>query len=203
MVMSRARTGAGQKAAATKGKAELQRAGLMAAWTKRNGKDDERNPYARQNYRIPVETLPPGAVLPMPDPVSDDDARQRVLREIVAREGQGAFRGSLMFAYRSACAVTGCMEPEALEAAHIMPYLGEHTNIVNNGLLLRADIHTLFDKRLLSLEAHGASLVVVVAPSIIDPGYRALHLQPLRAPVDPVCSPNPNAVSQHRALCAW
>ncbi|EAN8121017.1 HNH endonuclease, partial [Salmonella enterica] len=38
---------------------------------------------------------------------------------------------------------------QVLEAAHIHPYLGEKTNVVSNGLLLRADVHTLFDLGLL------------------------------------------------------
>ena len=41
---------AGQKAAATKGQVELDRAGRMAAWTKKHGKDDEKNPDSKQNY---------------------------------------------------------------------------------------------------------------------------------------------------------
>jgi hypothetical protein len=42
------RSAAGHKASATKGREELSRAGKMAAWTKKHGKDDARNPYARK-----------------------------------------------------------------------------------------------------------------------------------------------------------
>ena len=38
-----------QKAVKTKGKIELERAGKMAAWTKKNGKNDAENPYSKQN----------------------------------------------------------------------------------------------------------------------------------------------------------
>jgi hypothetical protein len=41
---------AGLKAAATKGEEERRRAALMANWTRRHGKDDERNPYTKANY---------------------------------------------------------------------------------------------------------------------------------------------------------
>jgi predicted restriction endonuclease len=39
-----------------------------------------------------------------------------------------------------------------LEAAHIVPFLGKHTNSPDNALLLRADLHTLFDRELLSID---------------------------------------------------
>jgi predicted restriction endonuclease len=174
-----ARAGAGRKAAATKGAAELGRAALMAVWTRRNGKDDALNPYSRQNYRPPVATLPSDATVPSPDPAEEADARRRMMRDIVAREGQGAFRGSLLVVYESVCAVTGCSEPQALEAAHIAPYLGEQTNVVNNGLLLRADIHTLFDKGLLTFDADASPPIILVAPSVRDADYRALHGRPM------------------------
>lgn len=73
------------------------------------------------------------------------DARERVLGQIVRRRGQQEFREKLLVAYEGRCAITGCDAIEALEAAHIVPYLGTETNHVQNGLLLRADIHTLFD----------------------------------------------------------
>jgi putative restriction endonuclease len=63
-----------------------------------------------------------------------------------ARYGQGTFRIAVTGAYSRACAVTGEHSLPALEAAHIRPYGegGEHE--VSNGLLLRSDIHRLFDK---------------------------------------------------------
>jgi len=62
------------------------------------------------------------------------------------RLGQGIFRVSVIDAYNRACAVTHEHSLPALEAAHIRPYGegGEHR--VSNGLLLRSDIHRLFDQ---------------------------------------------------------
>ena len=71
------------------------------------------------------------------------DARKKVMRAIVLRRGQPEFRRDLIAAYEGRCAVTGCDLVDALEAAHIVPHRGTHTNVVRNGLLLRADIHTL------------------------------------------------------------
>ncbi|MEI8186091.1 MAG: HNH endonuclease [Chlorobiaceae bacterium] len=83
------------------------------------------------------------------DPSNND--QRRVLREIAQRQGQIKFRNALIKAYSSRCAVTGCDAAPALEAAHIRPYSGSHSNEVSNGLLLRADIHTLFDLNLLRI----------------------------------------------------
>ena len=62
------------------------------------------------------------------------------------RLGQGSFRFAVTSAYENACAVTMEHSLPVLDAAHIRPYAegGEHE--VSNGLLLRSDIHRLFDK---------------------------------------------------------
>jgi len=86
------------------------------------------------------------------------DSRKRIAAYIVARRGQPAFRKKLLKAYGGRCAVSGCDCPEALEAAHIRPYLGEETDHITNGLLLRSDLHVLFDLHLVSV-AHGNTMV--------------------------------------------
>ncbi len=62
------------------------------------------------------------------------------------RLGQGIFRASVIAAYGRACAITSEHSLPAIEAAHIRPFGegGEHE--VSNGLLLRSDIHRLFDR---------------------------------------------------------
>ena len=86
------------------------------------------------------------------DVESLDDARSKVLRAISSRRGQKKFRKSLIEAYDGKCAITQCTIIELLEAAHIVPYTGKQTNHIQNGLLLRADIHTLFDLGLISVD---------------------------------------------------
>ena len=61
------------------------------------------------------------------------------------RLGQGTFRVAVTGAYAGACTVSGEHSLPVLEAAHIRPYGDEGTHDVANGLLLRADIHRLFD----------------------------------------------------------
>jgi hypothetical protein len=79
------------------------------------------------------------------DPHSIYDARNRVRREIVQRRGQRKFREKLLKAYGYRCAICGCDCVDVLEAAHVPPYLDGATNHITNGMLLRGDLHTLFD----------------------------------------------------------
>lgn len=61
------------------------------------------------------------------------------------RQGQGAFRTKVLDAYSRRCAISGERTEPALEASHIRPYEESGPNRVNNGLLLRADLHQIFD----------------------------------------------------------
>ncbi len=75
------------------------------------------------------------------------------------RLGQRAFQGVVRGVYSHRCAITGDKIRPVLQAAHIRPLTqgGEHR--VDNGLLLRSDVHTLFDAGYLAV-APNYSLVV-------------------------------------------
>ncbi len=107
-----------------------------------------------------------------PLPSDDYDARLRTMRQIVARRGQGAFRARLLRAYAGRCAVTGCDVPDVLEAAHPRPYRGPESNDVRNGLLLRADIHTLLDLMLVAFDP--AARTVVISSQLQGTHYEQL-----------------------------
>jgi putative restriction endonuclease len=62
-----------------------------------------------------------------------------------ARLGQGAFRVLVTEAYDRRCAITGERTLPVLEAAHIKPYAETGPHLISNGLLLRSDLHILFD----------------------------------------------------------
>lgn len=72
-------------------------------------------------------------------------------RLIRPRLGQGTFRVAVTDAYGRACAITGEHSLPALEAAHIRPYKHDGPHEVSNGLLLRADLHRLFDQGYLTV----------------------------------------------------
>ena len=65
--------------------------------------------------------------------------------EVRQRLGQGTFRIVIADTYQRSCAVTGGKALPALEAAHIMPVSANGPHSVDNGVLLRSDIHRLFD----------------------------------------------------------
>jgi hypothetical protein len=118
------------------------------------------------------------------DPENDEDARHRVFREIVQRRGQPQFRANVLAAYRNRCAVTKCSVVEVLEAAHIRPYNGEHTNDPRNGLLLRADIHLLFDQNLIGINPK--TMNVVLSDKVKKSNlYKNYDNRPLRLPEKP------------------
>jgi putative restriction endonuclease len=68
-----------------------------------------------------------------------------------ARLGQGAFRVLVTDAYARRCAITGERTLPALEAAHIQPFAKSGPNVTANGLLLRSDLHKLFDSGYVSV----------------------------------------------------
>ena len=78
--------------------------------------------------------------------INESSARYGSEQIIKPRLGQGAFRVLVIEAYHRRCAITGEKTLPVLEAAHIKPYSQEGTHEPNNGLLLRKDLHTLFDR---------------------------------------------------------
>jgi putative restriction endonuclease len=128
----------------------------------------------------------------MPD--DDYDARRRVAREIVARWGQPRFRKALLEAYRGRCAVTGYDAAEALEAAHLRPYRGPESNVVSNGLLLRADIHTLLDLDLLAVDP--ATRTIAVSKLLAGTRYEALSGAQLADPAEARQRPDQEALEK-------
>ncbi len=97
---------------------------------------------------------------------SKDDRRKLVERQIRERRGQQQFRNALRARYGDRCLVTGCEVLAVLEAAHISPYRGEDDNNPANGLLLRSDIHTLFDLDLLGIEPK--ELCIEIHPHVVQ-----------------------------------
>lgn len=156
--------------------------------------------FVLQRVSTRIETMPAHAADDDAfDPASVEDARQRTVRSIALRRGQRAFRQSLLRAYEGKCAITACSVPDVLEAAHIYPYQGPETNHVTNGLLLRADIHTLFDCGLLTIDPD--SLKVQVKDQLRDSSYSVYDKQPLRVPQEPAQEPSPTALRMRLAEC--
>jgi HNH endonuclease len=130
-----------------------------------------------------------------------EDARKRVLTSIVRRQGQSRFRQKLLTAYKGRCAISGCDVEQALEAAHIIPYNGIQTNNTSNGLLLRADLHTLFDLKLITIDP--IRMKVLVSPELMKTQGRAFWQKGLTLPTDIVDRPDTDALRSHYNSCTW
>lgn len=152
----------------------------------------------RRGELAAIEALATAAVASVGafDPLGVFDAREKTFASIVRRRGQTAFRDSLLGAYGGRCAVTAYDEPSVLEAAHIVPYMGAETNHPANGLLLRADIHTLFDLGLIAIDTD--PMVVLLAPEVGSGSYAPLASARLNLPTIPHLRPSKQALDLHR-----
>jgi putative restriction endonuclease len=119
------------------------------------------------------------------------------------RLGQGAFRVLVTDAYERRCAVTGEKTLPVLEAAHIKPYALNGPHRVSNGILLRSDLHKLFDLGYVTVTP---DLRLRVSPRLKaewhnGPEYYAHHGEPLRfRPADPASLPSPEFLNWHNEV---
>ena len=86
--------------------------------------------------------------------------REIVMRAIAVRRGQPKFRRQLLNLYQGRCAISQYNAESALEAAHIVPFAAEGSHQSENGLLLRADLHTLFDLHYIAINPDQYSVVI-------------------------------------------
>jgi putative restriction endonuclease len=124
------------------------------------------------------------------------DAREKTMASIIRRRGQPTFRQKLLEAYSGQCAITECSLEGVLEAVHIIPYRGPQTNYPSNGLLLRADIHILFDLGLIAVDINTMS--VIIASELVGTSYAELAGTKVRLPKIKALSPSNEALDQHR-----
>lgn len=110
-------------------------------------------------------------VMPIEELIEEapDDEFEKILVAVNRRKYQSTFRQNLMQVYGSKCVVSGTNSFEVLEAAHISTHAGSRNNDTSNGLLLRADLHILFDRGLLQI--HPTTLKIHLSPTIQEPEY--------------------------------
>ncbi len=115
------------------------------------------------------------------------------------RLGQGAFRILVTEAYRGICAVTGEKTLPALVAAHIKPYALNGPHDVKNGLLLRADIHQLFDQGYMTVTENYRVEVSQRIKEEYDNGktYYAMHGNEILLPPNKNLSPAKEYILWH------
>ena len=103
---------------------------------------------------------------------------------VTPRLGQGSFRVLVTDAYSYRCSMTSERTLPVLEAAHIRPYAKDGRHELSNGLLLRSDLHKLFDLGYMTIDPQAKT--IVVSPRIREEyengrDYYALHGRPLAA----------------------
>lgn len=116
------------------------------------------------------------------------------------RLGQGAFRMLVTDAYDRRCAVSGEKTLPILDAAHIRSYADGGAHEGGNGLLLRTDIHKLFDLGYVSVDEDKRFVVSRRLKQDFDNGkhYYDLHGTELRPPKTLAAAPATEALTWHR-----
>ena len=122
---------------------------------------------------------------------------------IQPRLGQGGFRVLVTDIYERRCVVTRERTLPALEAAHIRPYTEGGDHEARNGLLLRRDIHSLFDAGYVTVTPKLRFEVSHRIREEFENGrdYYALHGAEIRQPSNPELSPAPDLLAWHNEHC--
>ena len=115
------------------------------------------------------------------------------------RLGQGTFRIVVTDAYERRCAVTGERALPALEAAHIRPFSDLPRHEIQNGLLLRSDVHRLFDAGYVTVTPeHRVEASGRMREDFNDgENYLKLHGAKVRVPADPAKQPSAESLRWH------
>jgi len=125
---------------------------------------------------------------------SQDEVVRHSRVEVQQRLGQSEFRADIRAAYGDRCAISGASEPEALVAAHILPVANRGRHGTKNGLLLRADLHNLFDSYRISIDEN---LRIRVSSTVSDREYQRFHGRKLGLPTSKSLHPDRELLARH------
>ena len=142
----------------------------------------------------PSADLDEAVLLSMVQETADPAAYSLVRRRVA----QDRFRDRLVSAYQGKCAVTGYDALDALQGAHILAYSGRSSQLAANGLLLRADVHLLFDRHLLSIEPDSRRLRL--ARPLLSTAYAELDRKRIAPPARDSDAPDAHRLAVHWAV---
>lgn len=109
------------------------------------------------------------------------------------REGQAQFKLYVSRAYDYKCCISGEKTPELLQAAHIQAYISKESNHIQNGLLLRIDLHKMYDSGLLTIDE---SYRVHISKKITSPDYTMFDGIRISLPTDASKHPSKDAIKE-------
>ena len=148
--------------------------------------------HARLTAYVSPETIPG-------DTAADPPRRYGSPLIVQPRLGQGSFRVMVTDAYQRRCAVTRERTLPALEAAHIKPFSESGPHRVDNGLLLRSDLHRLFDTGYVTVTSDHRFEVSRRVREEFENGrdYYALQGNRISVPPAPLSQPSPDFLAWH------
>ena len=109
------------------------------------------------------------------------------------REGQAQFKLDVSRAYDYKCCISGEKTPELLQAAHIQAYISKESNHIQNGLLLRIDLHKMYDSGLLTIDD---SYQVHISKKVTSPDYTMFDGIIISLPTDASKHPSKDAIKE-------
>ena len=113
---------------------------------------------------------------------ASDDELDKLLVQINKRKNQDKFRKALLQLYNNKCAISSINTDVVLRAAHILPHAKNGNNKNENGILLRSDLHDLFDNDLLLI--HPEKLTIHLHPSLKKSYYSIYEGRKLASRID-------------------
>lgn len=126
----------------------------------------------------------------------NDDVGKRVLKSYRLRKGQKKFSDNLFIVCGGQCCITGCTVASVLHACHLIPHAQSGNNNTTNGLLLRSDIHDLFDLHLIGI--HPTTFKIHVKKQLKNSEYASLKGKTLLPRINE--EPNPEALKKRWQL---
>jgi len=132
-----------------------------------------RDDVARHQFVDPLAFVVEDQNEPLVNYDITNDKETLQFKAIRIRRGQSRFRKALLTLYASQCAFTKTNEETVLEACHIIPHAKTGDNSIDNGLLLRSDIHVLFDECMITIADNGEQ--ILIRKDVTVPEYAILN----------------------------
>jgi len=132
--------------------------------------------------------------------ISEAELQEWKVSQQNVREGQTRFRNIMLPFYGNKCAVTGHDVEADLQVAHICAYRGAQTNVVPNAMLLRSDIHVLFDGGHLGVNPNDYT-VILSERAKQSPKYAEFNLRKIHLPIRTANYPMKELLQAH--LDSW